>query len=153
MQPLTWHKVSGYPSSQVQKYVSALHKVSLIFDPQLTTCQHTLEISLFSFRLHRMHEMQTIVTDVHGVCLSVCHAPHIRFAAQKNGWTDQAAVYGEHSWRPTEHCVRRESWAPHREGWPSFKFWDLLVSSERLKLGTWNFACWHGGALTQTVQQ
>jgi len=24
------------------------------------------------FRLHRMHEMQTIVTDVRGVCLSVC---------------------------------------------------------------------------------
>jgi len=24
-------------------------------------------------KLHRMHEMQTIVTDVRGVCLSVCH--------------------------------------------------------------------------------
>jgi len=26
------------------------------------------------FRLNRMHEMQTIVTDFHGVCQSVCHA-------------------------------------------------------------------------------
>jgi len=25
-------------------------------------------------RLHRMHEMLTILTDVRGVCLSVCHA-------------------------------------------------------------------------------
>jgi len=25
-----------------------------------------------NFRLHRMHEMQTIVTNVHSVCLSVC---------------------------------------------------------------------------------
>jgi len=24
------------------------------------------------FRLHRMREMQTILTDVHGICLSVC---------------------------------------------------------------------------------
>jgi len=29
---------------------------------------------LNSFRLHRMHEMQTIVTDVRGVCPSVCQS-------------------------------------------------------------------------------
>jgi len=28
----------------------------------------------FIFRLHRMHEMLTIVTDVCGVSVSVCHA-------------------------------------------------------------------------------
>jgi len=33
-----------------------------------------LEMSVFIIiRLHRMHEMQTIVTDVRGVCQSVCH--------------------------------------------------------------------------------
>jgi len=31
------------------------------------------------FRLHRMHEMQTIVTDLRGVRLSVCHAAHLGF--------------------------------------------------------------------------
>jgi len=29
-------------------------------------------VIIFIFRLHRMHEMLTIVTDVRGVCLSVC---------------------------------------------------------------------------------
>jgi len=28
------------------------------------------------FNLHRMHEMQTIVTDVHGVRQSVCHTAY-----------------------------------------------------------------------------
>jgi len=34
---------------------------------------------LFSpiFRLHRMHEIQAIVSDVRGVCLSVCHAAEL----------------------------------------------------------------------------
>jgi len=35
------------------------------------------------FRLHRMHEMQSILTDVCGVSLSVCHAAHLGFAVQK----------------------------------------------------------------------
>jgi len=34
-------------------------------------------------RLHRMHEMQSILTDVHGVCPSVCHAAHLGFTVQK----------------------------------------------------------------------
>jgi len=33
-----------------------------------------------------------------------------------NGWTDQDDVWGEHSWGPMEHCVRRGSWSPNREG-------------------------------------
>jgi len=36
---------------------------------------HALSLSLYTinlFKLHRMREMQTIVTDVRGVCLSVC---------------------------------------------------------------------------------
>jgi len=30
-------------------------------------------------RLHRMHDMQTIVTDVRGVCLSACHVAQLNF--------------------------------------------------------------------------
>jgi len=32
--------------------------------------------------LHRMHEMQAIVTDVRGVCLSVCHAAQLGFTVR-----------------------------------------------------------------------
>jgi len=34
------------------------------------------------FRLHRMHEIQTIVTDVRGVCQSVCHATQLGFTVR-----------------------------------------------------------------------
>jgi len=42
-----------------------------------------LPISLTTiFRLRRMHEMQTIVTDVCCVCLSVCHVAQLGFTVQ-----------------------------------------------------------------------
>jgi len=34
-------------------------------------------------RLHHMHEMQSILTDVHGICQSVCHAAYLGFTVQK----------------------------------------------------------------------
>jgi len=37
--------------------------------------------------------------------VSVCHAVQLAFTVQN-------AVWGEHSWRPKEHCVRRGSWSP-----------------------------------------
>jgi len=40
-------------------------------------------ISRAGFRLHRMHEMQTIVTGVRGVCLLVCHVAQLGFAVLK----------------------------------------------------------------------
>jgi len=35
------------------------------------------------FKLHRMNEMQTIVTDDRDVCQSVCHAAQLGFVVQK----------------------------------------------------------------------
>jgi len=73
------------------------------------------------FWLHRMHEMQSIVIDVRSVCLSLMLL--ISASLCKNGWTDQDAVWDEHSWEPVEHCVKSGSWSPQREGeGPSFKF-------------------------------
>jgi len=57
-----------------------------------------------------MHEMLTIVTDVRGVCLTVCLSVtrFISASLYKNGWTDQDAVWDEHSWKFMKHCVRRD---------------------------------------------
>jgi len=50
-------------------------------------------------------------------------------------------VWGEHSCGPMEHCVRRELSSPaDRERGPVLNFETSLLSSERLKLETWNFA-------------
>jgi len=51
------------------------------------------------YRLHRMYDMQTIVTDVRGVCLSVCLLRGSDSLCE-NGWTDQDPVWGEHSCGP-----------------------------------------------------
>jgi len=42
-----------------------------------------------------MHEMQTIVTDVHGVCLSVCHmGAQLGFTV----WGSFGAAYAKSLW-------------------------------------------------------
>jgi len=57
-------------------------------------------------RLHRMYEMQSIVTDYHGVCQSFCHADQSSFTVQK--WLNGSrCCWGEHFWGSMEHCVRR----------------------------------------------
>jgi len=38
----------------------------------VTSMQFAMQCNVLIIRLHRMHEMQTIVTDVSVVCLSVC---------------------------------------------------------------------------------
>jgi len=52
-----------------------------------------------------MHEIQTSVADVRGVCLSVCLSVTRLNSASlyENAWTDQDAVWGEHSWGPMGH--------------------------------------------------
>jgi len=58
--------------------------------------RHNMQLSqtvLTVSRLHRMHEMQPVVTDVCGVY----------------GVTDPDSVWDEHSWGSREHCVRRGS--------------------------------------------
>jgi len=97
-------------------------------------------------RLQRVHEMQTIVTDV---CVNV--RPAVRLSVTrlilaslyKNSWTDQDPVWGEHTWGP-------KVLAGHPD--PPAERWDIIlrdpvVSSEGLKLETWNFECisWGGG--------
>jgi len=60
--------------------------------------------------MHAMHEMQPIVTDVRGVCPPVCLSiTRINSASLCKKGTDQDAVWGEHSWGPTGHCVTRGS--------------------------------------------
>jgi len=84
------------------------------------TIQDCLSIECV-FRLHRMHEMQSIVADGRGVCLSVCPFASLSVtwlcsaSLCKNGWTDQDPVWDERSWGPKEHCVRRGSSPPHSE--------------------------------------
>jgi len=58
--------------------------------------------------LHRMHKMQTIVTDVRSVCLSVClnvcrsvrQVAQLGFTMQKTAeqFKIQNFVWGEYSW-------------------------------------------------------
>jgi len=88
-------------------------------------------IIIIIIRLHRMHEIQTIITNVRGVCQSVC--PSISLSVVrlksgslcKNGWTEQDAVWGNTLgglWNIVLH------WGPdfpHRGGGePTFQFWD-----------------------------
>jgi len=83
--------------------------------PRVSSCPYAWSTTLQRyFRLHRMHEMQTIVTDVRGVCLlvylSVC--PSICLSVtrlnsaslRKNGWTDQDPICGKHSWAQETLC-------------------------------------------------
>jgi len=46
-----------------------------------------------------MHEMQSILTDGRGVYLSVCQSSG-SYRLHCAIWTDQDAVWGEHSWCP-----------------------------------------------------
>jgi len=80
-------------------------------------------------------------TVVASVCQSGCLSVMRLLSALlcKNGWTDHDTVWGEHTWGPMEHCVRRGSWSLHREG-VQFNISGLL-SAEWLKLETLNFAC------------
>jgi len=48
-------------------------------------------------RLHRMHEMQTIVTDLCGVCLSVCHVSPVRIFSRSGQIRD---LWGLPRWLP-----------------------------------------------------
>jgi len=121
--------------------MSHIHNAIHVFDTLLAYNSYFFVIFRI-IRLHQMHEMQSILIDVCSICLSVCHVAHLGFTVQK--WLNRSsAVWGEHSWGPMEHCVRHGSWSlPHREG-EEAQFWILgpLLSSERLQLETWNFAC------------
>jgi len=56
----------------IYKYIQSSKQYS-----RETCCRFFLTVLSAIFRLHQMHEMQTIVTDECGVCLSVCHAAQL----------------------------------------------------------------------------
>jgi len=68
----------------------------------VTNVRHILRNMDTIITLHQMHEIQSILTDVRGVCLSVMRL--ISASLYKNSWTDQDAVWGEHSRGTIEHC-------------------------------------------------
>jgi len=52
-------------------------------------------VSLFVFGMHRMHEMLTILTDVRGVCKSVCLSRGLHVNWQRRvQWTPRAVCTG-----------------------------------------------------------
>jgi len=73
-----------------------------------------------------MHEMQTIVTDVRGVCLSVCHAAQLGFAVQK--WLNRfiKMLFGVNTPGGPWNTVLDGGPDPPKRGRgePTFKFWD-----------------------------
>jgi len=76
---------------------------------------HCIIVIIIIIRLHRMHEMQSSLYW----CLrrlSVCLSRNSSQLLCPRRWTDQEAVWGEHSWGPTEHCVRRGFWSPTESG-------------------------------------
>jgi len=78
----------------------------------ITTCVSFLITMLVwsVIRLHRMHEIQTIATDV-PVAWSVCHT----FLPGGNGWTDRGPVWGVDTWGPKKHCIEWGSQSPSEE--------------------------------------
>jgi len=75
-------------------------------------CAHLCKISQSYFRLHRMHDMQTIVTDDPGVCLSRGSTRlHCAKMAERI-----KMLFGVLSCGPKEHCIGRGFRCPHSEG-------------------------------------
>jgi len=56
-------------------------------------CACWLWNTLLLCTLHRMHEMQAIVTDVRGVCLSVCYVGRIAYDVLAYVLFDFAVVF------------------------------------------------------------
>jgi len=72
------------------------------------------------FRLHRMHETQTVVTDDrvrHSVSLFVTRLNSASLC--KNGWTDQDADWNEHSRDQWNIVLNGSPDSPSERGWGS----------------------------------
>jgi len=112
-----------------------------------------MKIGTIVFRLHRMHKMQPIVTDDHGVCLSACHVAQVGFTVQKWLNTSRCCL----GWTlPRAHgtVLDKGPDPPQRGGGgPTFKFWNRLYLwncwSYRVKI--YRAQRWQR-ALTKTVQ-
>jgi len=68
------------------------------------------------FRLHKMHEMQTIVTNVPMaccVCQPVClPVTCLTACTLQNGQMDRAPICGKDFWETKEYCIQRQSHSP-----------------------------------------
>jgi len=127
-----WINRDDYQFPHIWRYFCCQYK-HIIYSIMVCSCNEYMQCMSQSFfalwcimRLHRIHEMLTILTDVRGVCLSVSLSVTRLISALlcKNGWTDQDAVWGKHSRGPMEHCVRRGFWSPTERGrGPTSKFW------------------------------
>jgi len=60
--------------SEMNKKVAFEKKKNKVHASDVQKCVQVYYHQFIIFGLHRMHEMLTILTDVCGVCLSVCHA-------------------------------------------------------------------------------
>jgi len=63
--------------------------------------------------MHEIIEMLTVVTDVRGVSLSVCHAAQLGFIVQQ--WLN-GSRWSEHSWGPRNIVLDGSPDPLHREG-------------------------------------
>jgi len=72
-----------------------------------------------------MHEMQSILTDVRGVCQYVCHVAHLGFTVQKLMAEQIKMLFGVSTPGGPWNIVLKVDPDPHREGeGTTFKFWD-----------------------------
>jgi len=86
-----------------------------------------------------MHEILTILADVHSFCLSRGSSQlHCAKMAEQIKMLFGVNTHGV-LWNIV---IRHGSLSPTERGrGPTFKFWDPLIPPERLKLETCNFAC------------
>jgi len=97
-------------------------------------------------KLHRMHEMQTTVTDVCGVCLSVCLSRgspwlHCAKMAEKI-----KMLFGVNTpWGSMEHCVRHEFWSP------TFGDRSFAVGGPHVTLTRWEYHLQQLQAWTENI--
>jgi len=73
-----------------------------------------------------MYEMQAIATYDRGVCLSVCLSRGLTRLTVQNGWTDQDAVCGEHSWGLWNSVLEGDPDPPQRVGGGVVENWPYL---------------------------
>jgi len=108
-------------------------------------CSYNLTVPYrLVFRLHgmhAMHEMQPIVTNVRGVCPSVClsRGSTRLHCAKTAEWIKM--LFWVNTFGSPRDIVLHGGPDPPTDKVPTFKLSDPLVSPEWLKLETWNFAC------------
>jgi len=85
-----------------------------------------------------MHDLQTVVTDDHSVCQSVCHIAQLSFTAKMAGRIK--ILFGMNtSGGPRNIVLDGDPWLPQRVGgsWRKFhQLWTHYISQDGLRLET-----------------